>query len=218
MLGLDRESYGQLKPRYRSARRVEAIRRRPALYVGALDDPQLPGRLIVQGLCHALDRVADHKCTRVSVEVLGPRKARIEYDAGMPLAEKDGYQGRPAADVLLRVLYACRNARSSPDVAKNACSLGLPVLNALSKSLIATTTSGGRTCRLAYRGGNLVEPIAYEAVAGPGWTRIEVTLDTQILGEKAPLSRNAIERELHALYTGAPCLLGAVEVNERHSD
>ncbi len=84
---------------------VESIRRRPAMYVGRLDSPDLTTRLLMQALCHALDCGLDGRCTEITIEA-DERSASVRYDAALPLARTP--QGMIAAEVLLTLPAACR--------------------------------------------------------------------------------------------------------------
>lgn len=189
-----------------------AVRARPELYLGALDSPRLSERLLVQGLCHALDLLITRHCTHIGLDLGEADAAIIQYDAGLPLGRKEGFQEVPAAHVLLTELYACRDERATSSVREKACSLGLPVLNALCESLFVSTTSGGRSCELRYRRGELVEPILLSETVESDSTRIEARLDRAILGRSTSLTAEALQSELSRLIDGHPCLREAITI------
>lgn len=54
---------------------LEAVRRRPALYLGALDDPLLATRLLLEAFCIARDEAVSGACTRVTIELRENRRA-----------------------------------------------------------------------------------------------------------------------------------------------
>lgn len=68
---------------------MEAVRRRPAMYVGDMQDPSLPARLLMQALCHAADCAMDGECSRVEIRIDG-QDVEVEYDAGMPIDPEAG--------------------------------------------------------------------------------------------------------------------------------
>ena len=99
---------------------VEAIRRRPALYVGPLDDPGLFNRLIQESLCLAADESKCGYCTEIRMMV-HPSGPVIVRDNGRGLPTTTDQEGRPWVERLLTRLYACRDSKEDRRLAARCC-------------------------------------------------------------------------------------------------
>jgi len=113
---------------------MEAIRRRPHLYLGDLTSPDLNTKLFMQSLCHAVDDVIDNKCSQISM-LIGEEKGVVSYNSGMPLKPDSSSDDQPAAFMFLSVLSACHNRKKHTEVGSEFCELGLAVLNAMCAEL-----------------------------------------------------------------------------------
>lgn len=113
---------------------MDAIRRRPQVYVGPLDAPLLPNILLREALCCARDEALQGKCRQVSVTLLDRGIATVRDDGpGLPLTL--GPCGRRTAEIYLTELHACASGKSSKEFALSTCDLSLAVLNALCSTL-----------------------------------------------------------------------------------
>src|ERR1700733_5508237 len=96
---------------------MEAVRRRPGMYVGPVDEPSTLSSLVEQVMCASLDDAVAGRCTRITVTLQVDGSARVDDDgAGFPVGQSR--DGRSEAEVLMTVLHACRAARENPNVAK----------------------------------------------------------------------------------------------------
>lgn len=126
-----------------------AIRKRPAMYVGDLDNPELPNNLLKESLCVALEEWRPMvegeapRSTIVPVEVeFGPELGRVivrDQGPGLPMAIQKC--GRHKAELLLTDLYACRNSKQAET--QHLCQLGIVCVNALSSEFNVRTFSEG---------------------------------------------------------------------------
>src|SRR4051794_40564708 len=130
----------------------EAIRRRPAMYVGPVDDPLAATRLLQESLCLALDAACCGTCTRIDVTLHRDGSATVADDGpGLSLRPIRG--GLTEAEVLLTCLFACRDHKADRRAGEAACQIGIAVTNALSEWLTVTTTYEGRRWRQRYERG-----------------------------------------------------------------
>ena len=158
---------------------LDAVRKRPGLYVGELDREGLPVELMAQGLCHALDEAASGRCTRVMVALSGSA-ACIQYNASPSLEEDE--RGSTQAERLFSVLHACSNEKENLEVGDEYCTLGLAVLNAFSKVFLATVIHDGRKKSFFYQEGVLIESKSEEC-RGTNATTLSFSLDETLLGD-----------------------------------
>jgi DNA gyrase subunit B len=135
---------------------VEAIRRRPAMYLGPLDDPTLLNRLIQESLCIAADEALAGHCTRVRVEVHRDGSVTVR-DNGRGLPMTPDAEGRPLAERLLTQLFACREHKDGR-AAEACCQMGLVVVNAVSEWLRMRNFWDGTGWSQSYERGKSLGP------------------------------------------------------------
>lgn len=105
---------------------IEAIRKRPGMYVGDLTATTLPNELAKQLLCHALDEAASGRCTRLWAHIR-PHYIMVKYDAPMSF---EMLGDKTKAEVMLTEIGACHNLKENMSVGDDYCTLGLAVLTA----------------------------------------------------------------------------------------
>lgn len=152
---------------------LEAVRRRPAMYLGPLDDPLLATRLLLEAFCIARDEAAAGACTRVTIELGEKGKATVSDDGpGLPpdLAEK-----------LMTQLFACRNQRRHVVRPETLCDHGLAVLNAVCESVELTVWSEGFRFTQSYAAGKPTTAFERHEATERHGTSISLALDRTIL-------------------------------------
>ncbi len=162
----------------------EVVRKRPEMYLGSLDNPNLNTKLVFQSLCHAIDEVLDEKCSEISI-FINNLYARVFYDAGMPLDVDNLGEKLPAAVSFFSELKACKNRKKHSEVGEEYCELGLFILNAVCESMEAKITSEGRFAHLKFRQGILEKPVEISETQGENSTEIQFKLDSEILNNIA---------------------------------
>jgi DNA gyrase subunit B len=137
---------------------LEAVRKRPSMYVGPLDSPATLNKLIEQMMCISFDGALSGRCSRIAVTLHGDGSASIDNDGpGLP-TENDPTHGIPLIQIMLTMLFACRAARENAE-AKALCSVGIAVVNALSETLTVEIRRAGRLWRQHYRQGDPEGPL-----------------------------------------------------------
>jgi DNA gyrase subunit B len=159
----------------------EAIRRRPSMYIGPLDDPTLLNRLIQEALCVAVDEAVSGYCTEIHVEVHPGGQARVR-DNGRGLPTKPTSEGQPLAEVLLTKLFACRDRKQNPEVSALCCDAGLVVTNALSEWLVVKNYREGVCWVQEYRRGEPLAPFRRESETTETGLEFTFQPDKTILG------------------------------------
>jgi DNA gyrase subunit B len=184
---------------------VEAIRRRPALYLGPLDDPSLFNRLIQESLCLAADEALSGYCTRVGVEVHRDGSVTVRDNGrGLPMAPDAA--GRPLAEVLLTQLFACRDHKDGR-AAEACCQLGLVTVNAMSEWLRVRNFREGACWSQAYERGESLGPFRREPSAAESGVELCYRPDPELLG---PLQFDG--QALASWFTGLGLRLASVEI------
>lgn len=157
-----------------------AIRARPAMYLGSLDDPLAGTRLLQESLCLALDAACCGSCTRIAV-TLHPDGSSTVADDGPGLSLEPSLDGRPEAELLMTELFACRERKDDARAGQVACGVGIAVMNALSEWCVLTTSHEGARWSQRYQRGIPLGP--FEKVRGDTktGTTIEFKPDLSIL-------------------------------------
>lgn len=157
---------------------LEAIRYRPELYVGPLDDPGCPQYLFRETLCHPADQSTKGACTQVSYFV-DDSSFGVTFDCGLPLEE--GPDGRPLFLMLLDTLRACADYKEHPSQAQDLCVSGIAVVVALSARFRADVSDGELGGWAVYEKGNLKDWTLSSTSCAPR-TAFHVQIDRQLLG------------------------------------
>lgn len=154
----------------------EAIRKRPAWYVGALDDPKLATNLLAEALCVAR---STEGVTRIGILTHSGGKATL-CDNGPGWDVSIGPRGRRRAESLLRELYACRKAKDKDH--EGHCNMGVVTLVALSEEFHFKTFRNGRVWSQHFQKGAPVTAFEDDGLSTTfGGTVLEFVLDKSIL-------------------------------------
>lgn len=188
---------------------LEAVRRRPAMYVGPLDDPTVANRLLQEMLCVALDDAASGLCRRLQVRIAFDGVAEIADDGpGWPV-EKDA-TGMALAESYMTTLLACRKAKVDASAGESLCRAGLAVTNALSERCALTTCRDGWEWRQEYRQGIATSDFVRTGPAELNGTRLSFRLDATLLPK-----REFVTEGLMRWLEDNACLLSTEVIDER---
>ncbi|WP_395753824.1 hypothetical protein [Prosthecobacter sp.] len=186
---------------------LEAIRRRPGMFVGADGVCGVAEHLVCGALCHGLAELACGAATGVEIAVDGLRVRVADDGTGWPVHV--GTDGRRFAERVLTDLYACRDFKQHEELAHELCRVSLPVVVALSKRFVFQTCREGAVWRQVYVEGVAEGPLAEVNEESKAGTVMEFVLDEGFCGA-ARISVPAIEAWVKAL--GAKVPVGSVRV------
>ncbi len=159
---------------------VEAIRGRPAMYFGPLDDPSLFNRLIQESLCIAADEALSGHCTRVRVEVRPDASVTLRDNGrGLPMTPDE--EGRPMAEAILTQLFACRDYFDRRP-AEACCHFGLVTVNAVSEWFRVRNFREGDCWSQAYEHGKALGPFRREPSGAGSGFELCYRPDPELLG------------------------------------
>src|ERR1700728_999688 len=160
---------------------LEAVRRRPGMYIGGVDKAGLH-HLLWEIVDNAVDEVMNGHATRIVVTLHNDGKTITVSDNGRGIpVDVHPKTGKSALEVIFTTLHA--GGKFDNDAYKVAGGLhgvGASVVNALSKSLVAQVRRDGTTYTQRYRRGKpagAVEP--GEPARGSG-TTVTYTPDPEI--------------------------------------
>ncbi len=163
---------------------LEAVRRRPGMYIGGVDKSGLH-HLLWEIVDNAVDEVMNGHASRiiVTLEKDGKTISVADNGRGIPV-DIHPKTGKSALEVIFTTLHA--GGKFDNDAYKVAGGLhgvGASVVNALSKSLVAQVRRDGATYIQRYRRGKPVGPVeAGEPARGNG-TTVTFTPDPEIFLE-----------------------------------
>ncbi len=176
---------------------LEAIRMRPAMYIGSTDTEGLH-HLVFEVVSNAIDEALAGYCTRIELTLHPDGSCEVEDDGrGIPVERHPG-TGRPAAEVVFTELHAGGKFSSSAyAVSGGLHGVGLSCVNALSEWLRLDLRRGGRAWRMASSRGSITEPLTDVGPADGSGTRLRFKPDGDIFS--GALSGEVLTRRLREL-------------------
>jgi DNA gyrase subunit B len=165
---------------------LEAVRRRPGMYIGGVDKTGLH-HLLWEIVDNSVDEVMNGHATRITVTLHNDGRTISVSDNGRGIpVDAVAKTGQSALEVIFTKLHA--GGKFDNDAYKVAGGLhgvGASVVNALSKSLVAEVRRDGYTYTQKYRRGKPLGPVEEgEPVRGTG-TTVTFTPDPDIFHDQA---------------------------------
>ena len=182
---LNRRSVGETKVEYSSEdikvlSAVQAIRRRPRMYVGEnLENRLLPNLLLQESACVAIDQAHSGSCQNLLITVAADGRAEVQDD-GPGWSLEAGRDGKVIAETLMTQLFACRSSKSSEST-QELCKIGLAVVNALSEWCELTIWQSGFEWKQRYVNGEATASFERLGSTDVHGTRLSFKLDPTIL-------------------------------------
>lgn len=159
---------------------LEPVRRRPAIYLGDLTDPNLNTRLALQTICHAIDETLEGNCHSIKLFVSEDMVTAL-YDVGLPLDPHPAVDQQPAAIVFLALHMGCHNQKKNISVGSELCEIGLATLNGVSSRLVAKVSNNLHFADFIFEQGVLRNKPKVVSCSEKDYTEISVKLDPNIL-------------------------------------
>src|SRR5262249_8639714 len=163
---------------------LEAVRRRPGMYIGGVDKAGLH-HLLWEIVDNAVDEVMNGHASRIIVTLQSDGKTISVFDNGRGIpVDVHPKTGKSALEVIFTTLHA--GGKFDNDAYKVAGGLhgvGASVVNALSKSLIAEVRRDGKTFIQRYGRGKPKGPVERGEPSRGSGTTVTFTPDPEIFHE-----------------------------------
>ena len=161
----------------------EPIRGRPAMYIGPLERSDVCNCLIMEALCDCFDQIVSRHCTEAGIGITAT-ELRVTYNGQGISMERRG-AGRPAAELLMTELYACRDMKANQIIGEDICRSGIVVVNALSSKCSLDNFREGHHWRQTYTKGAPDAPFEELGETSRSGVDLRFSPDTELIPNPA---------------------------------
>lgn len=186
--GLDEDIYDESSIRVLEG--LEAVRRRPAMYIG---DTGLAGlhHLVYEVVDNSIDEAMAGRCTQIDVHLTADGSCIVvDNGSGMPVGpvehENPQINGKSAVEVCLTILHAGgKFEHKGYKVSGGLHGVGVSVVNALSERLEVEVHRDGGIHLMRFERGKVTCPLEMVGKTRRTGTRVEFRPDREIFGEQS---------------------------------
>ncbi|MEW5742016.1 MAG: hypothetical protein AB1938_24085 [Myxococcota bacterium] len=186
---------------------LEAVRKRPHLFVGDVGRDESVTAILLEPLCLAVDEHTGGPARHVEVRLLGEDVAEVVNDGpGLPLGlhptEKVSW-----VELIMTRLYACREAKAE-EQHKRWCSAGVCVVTALSAWCVVTVRRDGGTWEQRFERGQTASGLRRVGDTSSTGTAVRFELDRTLVTGR--FDATGIRARLEQFTADFPCVAVAL--------